>query len=168
MAKYLTSFPRNTIFLSLYAWNERRLRVDDRVRSMLRDIVLIETNDNIISRVFAICYETKAGNVHSVHAAFENAVSNPIICANPGLWKLYLQFCVHTKDYRRRAKDVFYRGMRACPWAKSFFMLAFTEMKGLMTFEELRSVYKVLGEKELRIHVDLEDRLEEASGLALR
>lgn len=36
-----------------------------------------------------------------------------------------------------------------------------TDLKGLMGFEELRSLYRVLGEKELRLHVDLEDRLDE-------
>lgn len=40
-------------------------------------------------------------------------------------------------------------------------MIGFTELKSFMGFEEMRSVYRVLGEKELRVHVDLEDRLDE-------
>lgn len=60
----------------------------------------------------------------------------------------------------QRAKQVFYRGMRACPWAKQFYMLAFTHLRAVLTFGELRAVYSVLGEKELRVHVDLEDQFE--------
>lgn len=57
----------------------------------------------------------------------------------------------------RRARDVFFRGMRVCPWAKEFYLLAFTQLRDVLGFEELRKVYEVLGEKGLRVHVDLED-----------
>ena len=160
LTKWVTLFPRNTIFLSLYNWNESRLRIDDRVRAMLRSMVLTEANDNIISRLFAIRYEMHAGNVHSTLAAFENAVSTPSCGSNPGLWRFYVLFCASAKEFRRKAKDIFLRGMRACPWAKDFMMMAFTEMNGLGT-EDKVAIYKVLVEKELRIHVDVEHRIEE-------
>lgn len=51
--------------------------------------------------------------------------------------------------------------MRACPWAKTLYLIAFEELRDMMSFEELKAVYRVLGEKELRVHIDLEDRLEE-------
>jgi hypothetical protein len=72
-------------------------------------------------------------------------------------------FCVASKDdvIRRGTQEVFYRGIRACPWAKKVYLMAFGELKGLMDFNELRAVYRVLAEKELRVHVDLEDRLDE-------
>jgi hypothetical protein len=101
------------------------------------------------------------GNVHSTRAAFENAVSSPACSAHPGLWRLYILFCTRTKEFKKQATDVFYRAMRACPWAKKLFMMAFTELKHSLQFDELRAVYRVIQEKELRIHVDLEDRLEE-------
>jgi hypothetical protein len=160
LARSLTLFPRNTIFLSLYSWNEARLRIDDRVRAILRSVVLTEANGNIISQLFAIRYEMHAGNVHSTLAAFENAVSNPSCKSNPGLWRYYVLFCVNSKEFRRKAKEVFLRGMRACPWAKEFIMTAFTEVEGLETEDKI-SIYKVLMEKELRVHVDIEHRIEE-------
>ena len=40
-----------------------------------------------------------------------------------------------------------------------FAFLAFRRLLG-MGFDELRNIYRVLGEKELRIHVDLEDVFE--------
>jgi hypothetical protein len=56
------------------------------------------------------------------------------------------------------AKDLFYRAVRACPWAKELFMMAFTtELRRLMLSGDCRSIYRVLSEKELRLHVDLED-----------
>src|SRR6202034_2902261 len=108
---------------------------------------------------FAIRYEMHAGNVHSTLAAFENAVSTPSCGSNPGLWRFYVLFCARVKEFRRKAKDIFLRGMRACPWAKDFMMMAFTEMNGLGT-EDKVAIYKVLVEKELRIHVDVEHRIE--------
>jgi hypothetical protein len=40
-------------------------------------------------------------------------------------------------------------------------MLAFSHLREMLTFQELRRVYNVLGEKELRVHVDLEEAFEE-------
>ena len=36
-------------------------------------------------------------------------------------------------------------------------MLAFTHLRSVMEFEELRNVYNVMGEKELRVKVDLSE-----------
>jgi len=160
LTQSLALFPRNTIFLSLYSWNESRLRIDDRIRAMLRSMVLTEANDNIISRLFAIRHEMHAGNVHSTLAAFENAVSNSSCRSNPSLWRFYVLFCANSREIRHKAKDIFLRGMRACPWAKDLIMMAFTELEGLGTRDKI-AIYKVLVEKELRIHVDVEQRIEE-------
>jgi len=40
-------------------------------------------------------------------------------------------------------------------------MVGFEELRELMEFGELRALYRVLMEKELRVHVDLEERFEE-------
>ena len=62
-----------------------------------------------------------------------------------------------------RAQDVFYRALRACPWAKELYMLAFSEekLRDAIGFDGLRRVYETMSEKGLRIHVDLGDLLEE-------
>jgi len=160
LTKSLSLFPRNTIFLSLYSWNESRLRIDDRVRAILRSTVLTEAHDNIISRLFTIHYEMRAGNIHSTVAAFENAVSSPSCGTNPGLWRLYVLFCLSSQELRNKAKDIFFRGVRVCPWAKDLMMMAFNEVRGMATEDKI-AMYKVLAEKELRIYVDLEQRIEE-------
>jgi hypothetical protein len=173
LSQYLTLFPHNTIFLSLYAWNEARLRIDDRVRTLLRDVVVRDPPPGEVdatpatSRLFAIRYELKHGNVHSVRAAFEKALAPESACAsNPGLWRLYVLFCLAQersgKLKRGGAVEMFYRGMRACPWCKDLYMLAFTTgLRDEMGEGELLAIYNVLEEKELRVRVDLGERLEE-------
>lgn len=161
LTRSIELFPSNTIFLSLFAWNESRLRIDDRVRTILLSTVLTETSDNLPARVFAIRHSIVTENVHSTRAAFENAVESMACAHSWGIWQLYTAWCMRTKEFRHRAKEVFYRGLRAAPWAKQLAMFAFTHLREVMTFEELKNVYRVLGEKELRVHIDIEDQLEE-------
>ncbi|KAL4816636.1 NRDE-2, necessary for RNA interference-domain-containing protein [Aspergillus spinulosporus] len=192
----IASFPHNTIMLSLFAWNESRFRIEERVRGIMRDITTTTTttsspfvNSNnaipVTSHLFSIYTEfnrpTYAGStLHSVRAAFEKAIGDQNSSyssrtstgrSSISLWKLYILFELSFSDITR-AKSVFYRAMRACPWSKDILMLAFTHLrediaarkgengKG-MSFHELRHVYNVLVEKELRIHIDIERELDE-------
>ena len=166
MEEALYLFPQNTIFLSLYAWNESRAKIDDRVRAMLRDNFLLPENDCVTSRLFAIRYEIQKGNVHNVKAAFEHAVASEACKGNAGLWRLYVLWCAQSEDakIKNQAKEVLYRGMRACPGVKALMMEAFETLRPLMKDEEVKSVHKVMEEKEVRIHVDLEEWLEEHGG----
>ncbi|KAK6069582.1 NRDE2-like protein [Seiridium cupressi] len=74
--KYVQLFPKNTIFLSLYAWQEERLGIEDRVRATLDKTVLTRENDCLSSRIFAIRHEMAVGNAHSTRAAFERAIES--------------------------------------------------------------------------------------------
>ncbi|KKA20002.1 hypothetical protein T310_6000 [Rasamsonia emersonii CBS 393.64] len=181
----ISHFPHNTMFLSLYAWNESRFRIDERVRDVLRDITQdVRKHDTgqsvpVTSHLFAIFHEIhrpvySGSTLHSARAAFERAIGDPAFWTggrsgladntNTGqsslsLWKLYVLFELRHRDMRR-AKDVFYRGMRACPWSKDLLLLAFRHLRGEdggMGFDELRRVYNVLEDKELRIHVEIDE-----------
>ena len=193
----ISAFPYNTIFLSLFAWNESRFRIEERVREVTKDITTTRSTLQsvattqvvpITSYLFSIYTELNrpvyAGStLHSVRAAFEKAIgdSNPrsntattdgsAARSNLSIWKLYILFELSHKEMQR-AKSVFYRGMRACPWSKELIMLAFTHLMADlyedpamkrygMGFDELHRVYNVLVEKELRVHVDIENLLEE-------
>lgn len=212
LTESITLHPHNTIFLSLFAWNESRNRIEERVRGVIRDITTIATtqatkHDNILntqipitSHLFSIYTELNrpvyAGStLHSVRAAFEKAIADPTSdSSNPDrptntsntgahsnltLWKLYILFEL-SRDNINRAKAIFYRALRACPWSKELIMLAFTHLRADvvkhhhasmggkakvkeegMGFEELRRVYNVLVEKELRVHVDIEGVLDD-------
>ncbi|GFG21135.1 protein NRDE2 homolog [Aspergillus udagawae] len=208
LTESISLFPHNTIFLSLFAWNESRFRIEERVREVVRDVTS-ETKQRtshdrttaqqipITSHLFSVYTElvrpVYAGStLHSVRAAFEKAIGDPAHLPHTGaltngassststarssltLWKLYILFELSRHEINR-AKEVFYRAIRACPWSKELVMLAFTHLRADvfrdrykdspkkgegMGFDELRRVYNVLVEKELRIHVDIEDELD--------
>jgi hypothetical protein len=162
---FLKLFPQNTIFLSLYAWNESRLKIDNRVRNILLSTVLRPENDTLTSRLFAIQYEIRHGTIHSVRSAFEHALSSTASKSSAGLWRFYIFFCLETPRFRPQAKDIWYRSLRACPWAKELYLIGFEKLSGMMPFSELKSTWRIMGEKELRIHVDLEESLEDITEL---
>ena len=170
LAESIAQFPQNTIFLSLYGWNEARFRIDDRLRSVVKELVLDgggkignKPQDSVVPHFFAIYSElhravTFGSNDSTVRSTFERAVESDsgVHCA--GLWKLYFLF-EHSRYEAERAKMVFWRGLRACPWAKDLHMLAFEYLGGETGMDEadLRGIYELLGEKELRRHVRVED-----------
>ncbi|KAI1144576.1 DUF1740-domain-containing protein [Hypoxylon sp. FL0543] len=160
LTKYINFFPQNTIFLALFAWREARLSIDDRVRSILDQAVLIEPHDCVSSRAFAIRYESRTGNIHSTRAAFEHALESEACKNHPDLWISYIRFCHGRKELRAKAKGVFYRAIQRCPWSKEVFMEAFATLVRDMDSSELKSVYNTLCEKGLRVHVDMEEFVE--------
>ncbi|TGJ82646.1 hypothetical protein E0Z10_g6105 [Xylaria hypoxylon] len=160
LTQYLSYFPSNTIFLSLFAWREERLSVNDRVRSLLQDHVLARANESLSSHVFAISYELRTGNAHSTRAAFERSLSSEVCTHHIGLWVAYIRFCHSRKELRAKSKAVFYRAIQACPWSKDVFMEAFGTLVREMDSAELKSVYATMCEKGLRIHVEMDGFVE--------
>lgn len=123
---------------------------------------------------------------HSVRAAFERALGDHAgtssqssrtrghdagdAQSNLTIWKLYILCELSRNNDLRRATAVFYRSMRACPWSKELIMLAFHHLRapvgaqtseGGIAFYELCDLYNVLVEKGLRVHVDMEEQMEE-------
>ncbi|KAH0541960.1 hypothetical protein FGG08_003592 [Glutinoglossum americanum] len=155
LAESIKMFPQNTIFLSLFSWNETRSRIDDRVRSIMTDVVLKDQQNTIIGWIFSIWTELRATpgagyNTNSTRAAFERAVSSESGKCNPSLWKFYLEFECQQGDINK-ANPSYLR----LPYL-GFAFLAFTQLRDI-DFDELRNIYRALGEKELRVHIDLED-----------
>ncbi|KAI0476665.1 DUF1740-domain-containing protein [Xylaria cf. heliscus] len=161
LTRYLSYFPSNTIFLSLFAWRQERLSVADRVRTLLQDHVLTRANETLASHIFAISHELRAGNAHSARAAFERALSSDVCAHHVGLWVAYIRFCHARRELRARfAKPVFYRALQACPWSKEVFMEAFGTLGRDMDSAELKSVYSTMCDKGLRVHVDMDEFVE--------
>ena len=166
----MAQFPHNTIFLSLYAWNEARFRIDDRLRSVIKELILSgsggtenQAQDSVMPHFFAIYSElhravTFGSNVSTIRSTFERAIESDSGAHCAGLWKLYFLF-EHSRHETERAKTVFWRGLRACPWAKDLYLLPFEYLRGVrgMGEADLRGVYELLGERELRVHVGLAD-----------
>ncbi|KAI0180864.1 DUF1740-domain-containing protein [Hypoxylon sp. FL1284] len=173
LVKYIRLFPRNTMFLSLLAWREARLSVDDRVRAVLADAGDGDRDVGIGVRAFAIRHEMRVGNAHSTRAAFERALESDTHDSSsghhPGLWIAYVRFCHAKRRVLKKsksdgsgseAKAVLYRALRRCPWAKDVFMEAFGTLVREVDSAELRSVYGTLVDKGLRVHVDMDEFVE--------
>ena len=118
---------------------------------------------SIISHFFAVHTElrrslTLGSNINTIRATFERAVSEDSIGAHSaGLWKLYFCFERERGD-AKKAMDVFWRGVRACPWAKELYLLAFDSDAELRMGEVgLRELVQLMEGKELRIHKRIED-----------
>ncbi|KJZ72905.1 hypothetical protein HIM_07668 [Hirsutella minnesotensis 3608] len=169
LAKFIERFPRNTVFLNLFAWADARIRVIDETRQMLYDKVLVREHDSVSSRIFAIQHELDAGNVDSARTTFENAVRSDACKSSVMLWISYIRFCHSQKQARAKtkARDVFFRALAHCPWSKEVMMEAFVTLAGDLEADELRSVYRTMTSKGLRIHVDLDEilELEKARGI---
>lgn len=140
---------------------------------------------HLFSIYIALCRPTWAGgNVHYVRAAFERAVGEQSVllrhahgknevqssgddsaCSNITVWKLYILFELDRAQDTKAAKVVFYRALRACPWSKELVMLAFERLgeEDVLGFDELRGMYNILNEKELRLHVSIANELEEVT-----
>ncbi|KNG44420.1 DUF1740-domain-containing protein [Stemphylium lycopersici] len=93
----ISQFPNNTILLSLYAANEARFAIDDRVRGVMQHSALHRPDENSIARwAFAIRYEVLRGEIagstsHSVRALYKRATdASGAHC--PALWTAYLRF----------------------------------------------------------------------------
>ncbi|KAK4244174.1 NRDE-2, necessary for RNA interference-domain-containing protein [Corynascus novoguineensis] len=166
-------FPHNTLFLSLFAWCQPPLRIDDPVRAVLhaRAFAAGSPHDCLGARRFAIHHEARAGTAHSVRAAFEAALESDAYRGSAELWIRYLRFCCSSgrgggaRELRVRAREVFYRAIGACPGAKEIYMEAFgPPMRGLLSRSELRAVVETMVEKGLRVHVDLGEFLERWKG----
>ncbi|KAF4545396.1 uncharacterized protein LTHEOB_5229 [Lasiodiplodia theobromae] len=161
----ITLFPNNTKFLAMYAANEARFRVDDRVRAIMHDVVLQQNEQSIVGWLFAIYSELKrgenlGGTTHAVRAAFEKAIDSESGKKSSALWSSYVLYLVSTAD-RAAAKRVFFRGLLHLPYSKAYLMLAFAHLVDDLDFKELRSVYNTLQEKELRVHVEIEEEIED-------
>ncbi|OKL61538.1 hypothetical protein UA08_03309 [Talaromyces atroroseus] len=175
-------FPHNTMFLSLFTWNESRFRIDERIRGVFLTPAAsastgrsTDSNQNPVTSTSLLNILTElsrpvysGSTVHSSRAAFERAVSSSS-SPSPSLWKLYIYFELRRAKDATAAQRVFHRAIRACPWLKGIFMLAFNENQDLWetnktkneldAWWEQRKIYNVLVDKELRIHVEIGDEV---------
>ncbi|KAF2143434.1 uncharacterized protein K452DRAFT_214249, partial [Aplosporella prunicola CBS 121167] len=158
-------FPSNTIFLSVYAANEARFRIDDRVRAIMHDVVLKQDAHSIVTWAFSIHTEAQrgahlGGTTHAVRAAFERAVESDAGRRCAALWRSYVAYLAARPESAVAAKAVFFRGLLHLPFKKEYLMLAFERLREELGPSDCRRVYNTLQEKELRVRVELDTMLE--------
>ncbi|KAK6411616.1 hypothetical protein LTR81_014281 [Elasticomyces elasticus] len=180
----LRTFPNNSLLLELYVQIGAQTRIDDRLRASLQD-VMTGPDATVVGWSFAIAQEinrfssleTSGATANSVRSLFARALLAPEskVRHSVMLWTWWLAFelparhpelpPIRTKkqDTLEKAKQVFLDGLRLLPWSKEWVVLGLQVMAedATMTNGELRQVYDVLGERELRVRMSVED-MEEA------
>ena len=157
LQKAVKLFPRNTFLLSLFSWANSSLRIRSDLHEVLYEYVLVGSNDGVPVRICAITHELLSGTVYSTRAAFEKALNSEAAKSCAPLWAAYIRFCYSRKEIRTKAKEVYYRALARCPWSKEVVMEGFTTLVRDMESAELRAAFSGMGEKGLRVHIDLDE-----------
>jgi hypothetical protein len=163
LANSIKLFPNNTMVLAAYSKTGPYLNLHGS-QSLIDDIVLAENKDLVIGWSFAVhatlhCNLPLGGTIHATRATFGRAVSRSAK-HNLHIWTSYLLFECEQKDFKK-AKDVFMRGLRELPWCKWWVVLGLEKLADVVGFEDAKRIWEVLGERELRVHVDVEELVEE-------
>ncbi|KAF2828263.1 DUF1740-domain-containing protein [Ophiobolus disseminans] len=120
----ISTFPSNTLLLALYAANEARFAIDDRVRGIMAQNVLTKEGERgVAAWSFAIHFEGMRNEIsgstaHSVRALYKRATHGDAVGAHcPALWASYLRFELsqlhlqrNVTAHRTRGKDGVKRG----------------------------------------------------------
>jgi hypothetical protein len=110
---FISMFPSNTILLSLYAANEARFAIDDRVRGIMHQTALQGSYATTVAGwSFAIHFEMLRGRIagstsHSIRALYKRAThSESSGTHSPALWTSYLRFEIaQMQSERAKTKD---------------------------------------------------------------
>ncbi|KAK5722903.1 hypothetical protein LTR17_014206 [Elasticomyces elasticus] len=184
------TFPNNTILLELYVQIGAQTRIDDRLRASLQEDVLSGPDATVVGWSCAIAQEinrfssseTSGATANSVRSLFARALLAPEskVRHSVMLWKWWLAFELPARypkllpsrtkkqDTLEKAKQIFLDGVRTLPWCKAWVVLGLQIVAeaGSMTNGELRQVYDVLGERELRVRMSVEEMEEAMANLA--
>ena len=175
LAESIRLFPANSLFLNVYAQVAVQSRIDDRLRDVVKSTWGDDSEPGLIRWSFYIaeeirrCHlETSGSTQNSVRANFGAALlsSDGSMRHSIALWTFSFQFecsvakaCSHDDKTRlSRVKQVFYDGLRYLPWCKAWIImgLKYFSCDGRASDKELRQIYDVLAERELRVRADVE------------
>lgn len=188
-------FPSNTVFLWLYKENETRFRIDDRVRAVLKDSSIANRRSALIGFSFAVDQElsrfagqASGSTAESVRATFARALlsnESPVRHCK-ALWARWLRFEKDTvqrlaaenpdldkrvgKQAVKKWKEVFLGGLHHLPWVKDWVIIGLQSFDSEQDFgwskRDLKGLYNVLQERELRIRVEgLDDLLDDMNDM---
>lgn len=183
LVKSLKLFPSNSIILEMYAQIQATFQLDDRLRVTLQDNMMISSESTLTQWSFVLTEELRRCTAE-VSGSTENTIRSTFAQAllgldsavrhSPLLWTWWFRFeypdrylsmdppklltVPERAQALRRAKQVFLDGLRHLPWYKPWVIMgirSFAE-NGDMKGYELRQLYDVLGERELRIRTPVE------------
>ena len=153
-------FPNNSIFYSLRQHYASECGIIERLRQQYvhshssaspsatdKPSSVVDLQRRITSELSV--FEHSGSTINSIRAAFMNATS-----LEPSKNKI---------QTARKVVGVFYDAIRACPWVKRIYMLAFAEneLREALGNEALERIYASMVERGFRIRVDISNRLSE-------
>ncbi|KAJ3299178.1 hypothetical protein HK104_009782 [Borealophlyctis nickersoniae] len=156
LERAMERFPNNTIFLSLYGWNEARTKIQNRVRRFL-DSQLARHPSHVLWTfyIWSELHQRPPYNVHFVRSLFDRALECDSARHSTSVWYLYIQFEIREGNLPK-AKALFFRAIRECPWCKDIYMIPFRALRAAFDDDELTDILSLMEEKELRIRRNLQ------------
>ncbi|KXS19206.1 DUF1740-domain-containing protein [Gonapodya prolifera JEL478] len=155
----LTHTPLNTALISLNVFHERRTRYDGRVERVVEGASGTHVGWGV--GVWSEAIARGGCSEATLKSILEDAAGRESTRHSVALWTMYVRL-EHSLGHGTRAKAVFWRGVRECPWAKELYMLPFTLLRPNFSDSELSSVLDLMVEKEVRVRIeygDVEGRL---------
>ncbi|GAA5972334.1 hypothetical protein JCM11641_002413 [Rhodosporidiobolus odoratus] len=160
LERAIKEFKNNSLFLALFYHNELRMKIQNRFRRTMEELVLRENEATSEGWLFAIFAElhinSRAINVWAVRNLFDRALDNPKTRSSPSIFALYIDFEVRNGELQR-AKSLIYRAVRECPWCKEFYLRPFSPaLRSAYRARELSDFHHLLLEKGLRVRESID------------
>ena len=171
LAESIRQFPDNSLFYEVQGLISSQTRVDDRLRDALgtdserrQDMALLSWCYTIAKEIERCSNDGSNATPNSVRAFFSKALLNvdSEVRHSPYLWTLWFQFellVADETDDQKMPRKVFYDGLRYLPWYKPWIVMGMeclakapAEDKG-----EVRRLYDVMTEREMRIRTEVEN-----------
>ncbi|RUP50611.1 hypothetical protein BC936DRAFT_138404 [Jimgerdemannia flammicorona] len=150
---------RSALVFSRASWTAPRTKIENRVRRFLNGALEKEPSHLLWTfALYAELHHHLPYNVHLVRSLFDRALECHRSRCSVALWKLYIQFEI-IQNNLGKAKTLFFRAIRECPWAKELYLLAFRNIQHELSAKEQDEVFSLILEKELRIRTPVEEFL---------
>ncbi|KAI9591894.1 NRDE-2, necessary for RNA interference-domain-containing protein [Syncephalis fuscata] len=148
----LTLFPHNTYLLSAYLMNETKFKIENRLRRSLDSLIHLQSSHWLwMFSIYAeLRYQPGNYNVYRVRNLFDQAIEDSSGATSASLWTLYILFELQQNN-TKRANQLFLRAIRACPWHKRIYLLAYTVLNNTLEDSEVSETLDLMMEKEIRL-----------------
>lgn len=159
LQRAIQKFPNNSIFLSLFAFNESKMKIDNQTRRLIDSILLNHPHSATVnSWLYAIWVELNLNssnfNQAAVRNLFERALTNQSTRSCLQIWLLYIEFEIRNENFSN-SKSLITRSLANCPWAKELYLIPFsTRLQStydLKKIDELKRMLKLMDEKCIRL-----------------
>ena len=154
----LNWYPRNTLFLIVYGWNEGRTKLDNRVRRFISNHV--NTHPSHILWQFSLwteLHQRNSPNIQVIRSNIQECFETRQGSSSLELWMLAIDLETRYGEIEK-AKALYFRALDVCPWSKGIMilivdlvMMAFDGLKEVFSQQEKEEIRNILIEKEFRV-----------------